>query len=118
LPRLARPAEPEHQRPARNRAHSLFWFNECGRQEGDETVAYCIEGTITFQDLAVIRADGTAEPLDEFIADGGRHWQALHSGDERLSVNAQRAAQDGTPSWRPYVRNTVTISGSADPRTG
>lgn len=53
--------------------HSLFWFNECGRQERDETVAYCIEGTITFQDLTVIRADGTTEPLDEFIADGRRY---------------------------------------------
>lgn len=40
--------------------HSLFWFNECGLD--DE--AYCIEGTVTFDDLKVLRADQTPEPLD------------------------------------------------------
>lgn len=84
-------------------SHSLFWFNECGREEGDTNVAYCIEGTVTFEDLEVLRADETPQPLDEFIAEGHRFWQALHGGDERVSVEAQRAAQDGTPSWRPYI---------------
>jgi hypothetical protein len=93
-------------------SHSLFWFNECGRDEGTTKVAYCIEGTVTFEDLSVFRADATPEPLPEFIDDARRFWAALHGGDERLSVEAQRAAQRGTPSWRPYLRNPVTISGA------
>jgi hypothetical protein len=99
-------------------SHSLYWFSECGREEGDMNVAYCVEGTVTFEDLEVSRADATPQPLEEFVAEGHRHWEALHSRDARLSVQAQRAAQDGTPSWRRYVRNTVTISGSSSPGTG
>jgi hypothetical protein len=70
------------------------WFNECGREEGDTKVADCIEGTVTFEDLEVLGA--------------------LHSRGARLSVEAQ----DGTLSWRRYVRNTVMISGSGGPGTG
>ncbi|MBO0804448.1 MAG: hypothetical protein J2P25_15405 [Nocardiopsaceae bacterium] len=99
-------------------SHSLYWFNECGRKEGDTNAAYCIEGTVTFEDLEILRADATPQPLSEFIAGGRRYWQALHSRDARLSVEAQRAAQDGTPSWRSHARDTVTISGSPDPGTG
>ena len=77
--------------------HSLFWFNECGREEGRASVAYCIEGTVTFGDLEVLRADATPQPIDEFIADGHRYWQALRGHDARLSVEAQRAAQDWAP---------------------
>jgi hypothetical protein len=104
--------------PGATFSHSLYWFNECGREEGGTDVAYCIEGTVTFEDLEILRADATPQPLNEFIAEGRRYWQALHSRDARLSAEAQRAAQDGTPSWRPYLRNTVTISGPADPGTG
>jgi hypothetical protein len=88
--------------------HSLYWFNECGREEGDTSAAYLIEGAVTFENLDVMRADATPQRLDEFIADGRRYWQALHGRDQRLSVEAQRAAQDGTPSWREYVHNAVT----------
>ena len=84
-------------------------MNPCSA--GNVTVAYCIDGTVTFEDLEVLRADATPQPLDGFIAEGHRYWDALCSHDERLSVQAQRAAQDGTPSWRPYVRNAVTIGG-------
>jgi hypothetical protein len=86
-------------------AHTLFWFNECGREEDGTGGAYCLEGTVAFEGLAVLRSDATPQPLDVFIADGCRYWEALHGRDERLSVTAQRTAQDGTPSWRPYVRN-------------
>ena len=86
----------------------MYWFNECGRAEGDASAAYLIEGAVTFEDLEVMRTDATPQRLDEFIADGQRHWQALHNRDQRLSVEAQRAAQDGTPSWREYVHNAVT----------
>lgn len=30
-------------------SHSLFWFNECGREEDDANGAYCIEGTVAFE---------------------------------------------------------------------
>lgn len=89
-------------------AHSLFWFTECGRDD----VAYCLEGTVTFDDLEVLRADETPVPLDEFIGDGARYWQALHERDDRLSGDAQTAAQTGTPTWRPYASVSVTVSGA------
>lgn len=87
--------------------HSLYWFNECGRTEGDTSAAYLIEGAVTFEDLEVMRADASRQRPEEFIADGRRHWQAVFDHDQRLSSEAQRAAQDGTPSWREYVHNAV-----------
>jgi hypothetical protein len=112
------PAQPSLSIEIRPQAgsHSLYWFNECGRAEGDARAAYCIEGTVTFEDLEVRRADAALQPLDEFISDGDRYWQGLHNRDQRLSVQAQRAAQDGTPSWRPYMRNSVIISGQSQQR--
>jgi hypothetical protein len=110
----ARPSLTIDVRPGAG-SHSLFWFNECGREEDG---AYCIEGTVAFEDLQVLRADATPQPLDQFTADADRYWKALHGRDERLSVDAQRAARDGTPSWRSYVRNTVTISGPSEPGIG
>lgn len=92
-------------------SHSMYWFNECGRVEDGTQVAYCIEGIVSFEDLAVLRGDGTPQPLTEFIADGARYWEALHSGDERLGIAAQRVAQDTTPSWRTYARTAVIVSG-------
>ncbi|GAA2844308.1 hypothetical protein [Crossiella cryophila] len=81
-------------------SRELYWFNECGRADG----GYCIEGTVTFEELTVLRADGTPVPLAEFTADGRRYWQALADRDPRLSDTAQQAAQTGTPAWRPYTR--------------
>lgn len=89
-------------------AHSLFWFTECGRHDA----AYCLEGTVTFDDLEVLRADEAPVPLEEFIADGARYWQALHARDDRLNSDAQTAAQTGTPTWRPYASVSVTVSGA------
>jgi hypothetical protein len=96
-------------------SHSLYWFNECGREEADGNAGYCIEGTVTFEDLEILRADATPYPLTEFIAGGHRYWQALQTRDARLSVAAQRSAQNGTPGWRPFARNSTMITGSADP---
>lgn len=92
---------------------SLYWFNECGRTEGDTSASYLIEGTVTFENLQVMRADTAPQRLDEFIADGQRQWQAVFGHDERLSVEAQRAAQDGAPSWRPYVYTPAATSESS-----
>jgi len=98
-------------------SHSLFWFSECGRAEHGSPAAYCIEGTVAFEELQVLRADATPRPLDQFTADANRYWNALHSHDKRLSSTAQQAALAGTPSWRPRVRNVVTISGSSGTAT-
>jgi hypothetical protein len=53
-------------------ADTLYWFNECGRTEGDTSASYLIEGTVTFENLQVMRADAAPQRLDEFIADGQR----------------------------------------------
>lgn len=92
------------------RSHSIRWFNECGRVEDGQPAAYVIEGSITFEDLIVLRADGSQVPIDEFIEDGRRWWDALHGGDERLSVEAQRVPP--VASWRPQVTGPGT-GGSA-----
>jgi hypothetical protein len=96
-------------------AHSLYWFNECGRDEGDAKVSYCIEGEVRFVDLEVLRADGTLQAIGEFTADGRRYWEALHGRDSRLSVEAQQVAQAGTPSWRPYMREGTRLTMAQEP---
>jgi len=106
----ARPSLSVQVRPG-TASHSLYWFNECGRPDADTSASYLVEGTVTFEDLEVMRADGTPQRLDEFIADGQRQWQAVFGHDERLSSEAQRASQDGTPSWRPYVHSPLTSGG-------
>ncbi|GAB1641398.1 hypothetical protein [Krasilnikovia sp. MM14-A1259] len=78
--------------PAR---HSLYWFNECGREEDGESVAYCIEGVVEFEQLQVRRADGTPVALEVFVADG-----KLHGGDPRVAPEAQ-TTQPKPPPWRP-----------------
>jgi hypothetical protein len=99
-------------------SHSLYWFSECGRQEDGDPAGCCIEGTVQFEDLEVLRADLTPQPLDQFTADADRYWKALHRRDEQLSVAAQQAAQTATPSWRAFARNAVTISGSCGTGSG
>jgi hypothetical protein len=70
-------------------SHSLYWFSECGRTQVGTPRSYCIEGTVTFEDLQICRADKTPQPLDDFTADADRYWRALHAEDSRLSVAAQ-----------------------------
>jgi hypothetical protein len=80
--------------------HSLYWFAECGRRWGDDNYeSFFIQGMITFGGIEVRRANGDIELFDEFIADADRYWAALFAHDERLSVEAQRAAGEGTPKW-------------------
>jgi hypothetical protein len=52
----ARPSLTVEVRPG-TASHSLSWFNECGRTEGDTSASYLIEGTVTFENLQVMRAD-------------------------------------------------------------
>ncbi len=84
-------------------AHSFYWFNECGVERDGDTEAFCIEGTITFDDLVVLDAAGREIPIETFIAHGLRQWDALYAHDERLSVEAQREAQQGAPKWRKWA---------------
>lgn len=93
-------------------AHSFYWFNECDRDHDGQFQSLCIEGTVTFDDLLVLRADGSPIPIEEFIADSQRYWAALHAGDERLSVRAQRTAQAGTPKWRSRAIGATTVTGT------
>ncbi|MEU8609270.1 hypothetical protein AB0C29_14830 [Actinoplanes sp. NPDC048791] len=89
--------------PAR---HSLYWFNECGREEDGDQVAYCIEGVVEFERLRVLRADGTSVALEDFVADGKRWWSGLHTGDPRVGIEAQKA-QAKSPSWRPVPHDAT-----------
>jgi hypothetical protein len=80
--------------------HSLYLFAECGRRWGkDEYESFFIQGMVTFGGMEVRRANGDIESFDEFIGDADRWWAALKARDERLSVEAQNAAQVGTPKW-------------------
>ncbi|MEX0426065.1 hypothetical protein AB3X52_00420 [Nocardioides sp. DS6] len=84
-------------------AHSFYWFNECGVETDGETEGFCIEGAVTFDDLAVLDADERKIPIETFIADDVRQWDALYARDERLSVEAQRESQVGAPKWRAWA---------------
>ncbi|MEV4412333.1 hypothetical protein [Catellatospora sp. NPDC049609] len=79
-------------------AHTLYWFCECGRDEPGGDAAYCIEGDIHFERLAVERADGSPVPLTSFIADGRRWWHGFGAGDPRVSGEAQQS-QPPSPAW-------------------
>lgn len=81
--------------PAGAGTRALYWFNECA--VGDEE--FCIEGVVEFTGVAVRHADGTPLPVEEFVADGRRWWQAFRAGDPRVSPAAQRALP-APPSWR------------------
>lgn len=87
---------------------TLYWFNECGREEQHGKVAYCIEGLVSFEDLQVLDANDQEQPLEEFIADGVRWWRAFYDGDERLSPEAQREAQRRALTWRPSLYTAAT----------
>lgn len=92
--------------------HTFYWFSECWRGTDHDTEAYCIEGTVSFDDLVVLRADGTEEPVEVFIANGRRWWDAMYDHDERLSVEAQQVSQQGTPKWRTWASGVTSWSRS------
>lgn len=83
--------------------HTFYWFNECGLEGPGGAAGYCIEGTVTFGDIRVLDAVGSELPIETFIDDGVRHWDALHARDERLSADSQREAQQGAPKWRDWA---------------
>lgn len=89
--------------------HTFFWFNECLCGSGDDTLSYCIEGTVSFDELEVLRADGTPVALPTFIDDGVRWWDGLRSGDERLNTDAQRAIEQHGVGWRSSSRGMYVV---------
>ena len=106
------PAEPslvvsmsDHDAP-----HSFYWFNECGRVEEGEIHSYCLEGTVTFDDLTVLRADGAAQPVSEFADQGVRWWQAFQDFEERVNSDAQRAWTASRLTWRQWPGSPVPAS--------
>lgn len=88
-------------------SHSLYWFTECWRPDDD--VRYCIEGTVDFDDLEITRADGTPEPVEEFVAEGRRWWEVLF-GRSGHPPQAQVTPVDA-PSWREPRPGTTVVNG-------
>jgi hypothetical protein len=107
------PADPSLRISVRTEGgpHSFYWFNECGVERDGDSEAFCIEGTITFDDLAVFDAEERAIPIETFIADGVRQWDALYAHDERLSVDAQRESQNRAPKWRKWAEGAESAMG-------
>lgn len=93
--------------------HTFYWFNECGRVGPGGATGYCIEGTVTFSDIRVFDAVGTELPVETFIDDGLRFWDALNTRDERLSVESQQAAQHGAPKWRGWATDGQPAVGTS-----
>lgn len=96
----ARPSLTVAPRPGPS-PHSLYWFTDCRRGDG----RYCIEGTIDFADLEVLRGDGTPEPVEDFITEARRWWEALSQH------GAQSPAAAGTPSWRRRRQTATFVAG-------
>ncbi|MFC7359068.1 hypothetical protein [Nocardioides astragali] len=92
-------------------AHSFFWFNECGVEGDGDTESFCIEGTVTFDDLVVLDAAEHEIPIETFIADGVRQWDAFYGHDERLSLEAQSESQEGAPRWRKWAEGAQSAIG-------
>ncbi|GAA4030840.1 hypothetical protein GCM10022247_64920 [Allokutzneria multivorans] len=95
-------------------AHTFHWFTECGRPgSGDGRERYCLQGVINFDALRVERADSQLVPLETFVADARRWWDALERRDARLSAASQRDAQAGAARWRAWGGESVMVPGKA-----
>ena len=92
--------------------HTLHWFIECGRPgPGEDWERFLVQGVIRFGSLRIERADGRPVPLEEFLADARRWWDAFERRDARLSADAQRQAQAGAASWRSWDGSSVMVPG-------
>ncbi|MFC7280162.1 hypothetical protein ACFQS1_39910 [Paractinoplanes rhizophilus] len=90
--------------------HCLFWFNECWQTTGTR---YCIEGTVDFEDLQITRADGEAEPLANFTAEG-RRWREMLYGRRGNPPQVQTRPADA-PSWRDNEGGTSFVGDQPGP---
>ena len=83
--------------------HTLHWFTECGRPGSEQAwERFLLQGVIWFGELRIGRADSRRLPLEAFVADARRWWDALHRREARLSGDAQQQARAGAASWRPW----------------
>lgn len=95
--------------------HTLHWFTECGRPgREDEWERYVLQGVIRFDSVRVERGDSRPMPLEEFLADARRWWNAFESHDARLSGDAQKQAQARAASWRPWGGTSVMVPGKPE----
>lgn len=92
--------------------HTLHWFTECGRPGPEEEwERFVVQGVIRFVSMRIERADGRPVPMEEFLADARRWWDAFERKDSRLSADAQRRAQARAASWRSWGGSSVTVPG-------
>lgn len=80
-------------------AHTLRWFNECGRDEDGTPVPYLLEGIVFYESIRIDRADGSHLTIDEFAADAKRSWDLLENRAEREAVQLQRQTAATPLSW-------------------
>jgi hypothetical protein len=94
--------------------HTLHWFTECGRAGADEDwERYYLQGVIHFDGLRVERADSRPVPLEEFVTDARRWWDAFQGHDARLSTEAQQQAQASAVSWWTWGGTSVMVPGES-----
>jgi hypothetical protein len=92
--------------------HTLHWFTECGRPVSEEDwERFLLQGVVRFGSLRVEAADARPMPLDEFVSDARRWWDAFKRRDSRLSSDAQLQAQAGAASWRSWGGSSVMVPG-------
>jgi hypothetical protein len=93
--------------------HTVHWFTECGRPTAaDGWERFFLQGVLRFKDLRIERADLRALPLEAFIADAKRWWDAFAQHDARLSSEAQQQAQAASSAWRGWGGSSVMVPGS------
>lgn len=80
--------------------HTFYWFNECTKSDDGDVRSYCIEGTIEFADISVLRADSTPQDATEFSDEGVAWWQAFQDFDERAGLDAQWATAGPGFTWK------------------
>jgi hypothetical protein len=66
-----------------------------------------IEGTVDFDDLEVLRADGARESVEEFVAEARRWWDVLF-GRSGQPPQAQVTPAEA-PSWREHRGGTTSV---------
>ena len=92
--------------------HTLHWFTECGRPGPEEDwERFVVQGVIRFVSLRIEHGGGRPVPLEEFLADARRWWDAFERKDSRLSADAQRQAQARAASWRSWGGSSLMVPG-------